>query len=113
MRVNRRGMLIGGVASLAAVRGVQAAPSTWLHEVDVVVVGAGAAGFTAAIVAREAGASVALLEAQPHSGGHASSGGGNVALGGGTGRQKHYGIEGSPDLLFRHLTDWAAVDANG
>jgi succinate dehydrogenase/fumarate reductase flavoprotein subunit len=115
MKVNRRGMLIGATASLAAVRGAQAAlPSQrWSQEVDVVVVGAGAAGFTTAIVAREAGASVALLEVQPHIGGHAIISGGNVALGGGTSQQQHYGIEDSPDLLFRDLTDWAAVNTNG
>ncbi len=115
MRVSRRAMLIGGAASLAPLRGGHAAlpGHRWSHEVDVVVVGAGAAGFTTAIVAREAGASVALLEAQPHIGGHAIISGGNVALGGGTSQQKHYGIEDSPDLLFRDLTDWAAVNVNG
>ncbi len=87
MKVNRRRMLLGGAASLAAVRGAQAAQPRrrWSQEVDVVVVGAGAAGYATAIVAREAGASVALLEAQPHIGGHAIISGGNVALGGGTG----------------------------
>ena len=114
MKVNRRRMLAGGVASLAAVSGAEAAPGRrWSQEVDVVVVGAGAAGFVAAIVAREAGASVALLEAQPHIGGHAIISGGNVALGGGTSQQRVHGIEDSPDLLFRDLTDWTAVNTNG
>src|ERR1700730_10734413 len=56
----------------------------WHSEVDVVVIGAGAAGVPAAIAAREAGSTVILLEAQPHLGGHAITSGGNVPLGGGT-----------------------------
>jgi hypothetical protein len=39
--------------------------------------------------------------------------GGNVPLGGGTSVQKKYGIMDSPDLLFRDLTDWSVVEANG
>ena len=36
---------------------------TWDHEADVVVVGSGATGLTAAIEAKEAGASVLIVEA--------------------------------------------------
>ena len=39
--------------------------------------------------------------------------GGNVALGGGTSRQKKYGVEDSPDRLFADLTDWSVVEPNG
>ena len=73
---------------------------TWHSEADVVVIGSGATGMPAAIVAREAGASVILVEAEPHIGGHAIVSGGNVPLGGGTSAQKKHGIEDSPDLLF-------------
>jgi succinate dehydrogenase/fumarate reductase flavoprotein subunit len=85
----------------------------WDLEADVVVIGAGATGLPAAIVAREAGASVILVEAQPHMGGHAICSGGNVPLGGGTSAQKKHGIEDSPDLLFQDLTDWSVVQPNG
>jgi len=85
----------------------------WDREADVVVIGSGAVGFPAAIQAREAGASVILLEAQNHVGGHAITSGGNVPLGGGTSAQKKHGIVDSPDLLFADLTDWSVVQPNG
>src|SRR5262249_1974937 len=91
----------------------QQAPSHWAREADVVVIGSGAAGMPAAIVAREAGASVIIVEAEPHIGGHAITSGGNLPLGGGTRYQKKYGIEDSPDLFFRDLTDWSVVENNG
>jgi len=85
----------------------------WHREADVVVIGSGATGMPAAIVAREAGASVIMVEAQPRIGGHAITSGGNLPLGGGTSYQKKYGIEDSPDLFFRDLTDWSVVESNG
>jgi succinate dehydrogenase/fumarate reductase flavoprotein subunit len=85
----------------------------WHSEADVVVIGAGATGLPAAIAARENGASVILVEAQPHMGGHAICSGGNVPLGGGTSAQKKHGIEDSPDRLFLDLTDWSVVQPNG
>ena len=77
------------------------------------MIGSGASGLPAAIVAREAGSSVIVVEAQPHIGGHGICSGGNVPLGGGTSAQKKYGIEDSPDLVFRDLTDWSVVEPNG
>src|ERR1700761_4851235 len=88
-------------------------PAIWDREVDIVVIGAGATGLPAAIVAREAGCSVTLVEAESDIGGHAIISGGNIPLGGGTSVQKKYGIEDSPDLLFRDLTDWSVVGPNG
>jgi succinate dehydrogenase/fumarate reductase flavoprotein subunit len=89
------------------------APATWDRTADIVVIGAGATGLPAAIVAREAGCSVILVEAEPDIGGHAIISGGNIPLGGGTSVQRKYGIEDSPDLLFRDLTDWSVVGPNG
>jgi succinate dehydrogenase/fumarate reductase flavoprotein subunit len=77
------------------------------------VIGAGAMGMTAATVAREAGSSVILVEAEGDIGGHAIASVGNVPLGGGTSAQRKYGIEDSPDLIFRDLTDWSVVQPNG
>ncbi len=94
---------------------VQAAspPTTWHTEADVVVIGSGAMGLPAAIAAREAGASVIVIEAENDIGGHAITSGGNIPLGGGTSVQKKYGIDDSPELLFRDLTDWSVVEPNG
>jgi succinate dehydrogenase/fumarate reductase flavoprotein subunit len=86
---------------------------SWTAEADIVVVGSGATGMPAAIVAREAGCSVILIEAEADIGGHAIVSGGNVPLGGGTSAQKKYGIPDTPDLLFKDLTDWSVVEPNG
>ena len=101
-----------GASPPVAAQGMQA-NLEWSRETDVVVIGAGAMGLPAAIVAREAGASVIVLEAEHDIGGHAITSGGNVPLGGGTRAQKQHGIEDSPDLLFRDLTDWSVVEPNG
>ena len=121
MAVNRRDLLLrGGIAAGALAAGraeAQAGPQTpsphWDAVADVVVIGAGACGTTAAIAAREAGRSVILLEREPHGGGHAITSGGNVPLGGGTSLQKKYGITDTPDQLFADLTDWSVVEPNG
>ena len=85
----------------------------WDLEADVVVIGSGAAGLPAAIKAADGGASVIVVEANYDVGGHAIVSGGNVPLGGGTSAQKKHGIEDSPDLVFRDLTDWTVVQSNG
>jgi succinate dehydrogenase/fumarate reductase flavoprotein subunit len=85
----------------------------WDREADVVVIGSGATGMPAAIVAREAGASVIVVEAQNHIGGHAITSGGNLPLGGGNRYQKKYGIADSAELFFQDLTDWSVVETNG
>jgi succinate dehydrogenase/fumarate reductase flavoprotein subunit len=88
-------------------------PPAWHAEADVVVIGSGATGMTAAIVAREAGASVIVVEQEHDIGGHAITSGGNVPLGGGTSAQRKHGIADSPELLFQDLTDWSVVEPNG
>ena len=109
-----------GAAGIATALGAHSAaaqtkrpPRRWDLTTDVVVVGAGAAGFPAAIVAREQGADVLLLEAESHVGGHAICSGGNLPLGGGNSAQRKYGIEDSADIVFRDLTDWSVLQPNG
>ena len=111
MNMKRRNLLLGssGMAAALAVNQLASAgpasaqapnpPAKWQQDADVVVIGSGATGLPAAIVAREAGASVILVEAEKDIGGHAITSGGNVPLGGGTSAQKKYGIDDSPDLL--------------
>ncbi len=86
---------------------------SWDLEADIVVVGSGAAGLTAAIKAVEGGASVIVVEANYDIGGHAILSGGHVALGGGTSAQQRHDIMDSPDLVFSDLTDWSIVQPNG
>jgi len=66
---------------------------------DVVVIGAGAAGFTAAITAHDAGAKVILLEKQPITGGNSmlAAGGMNAAN---TKIQAKKGVKDSAELMF-------------
>jgi succinate dehydrogenase/fumarate reductase flavoprotein subunit len=106
--------------SATALVTAQAAPPTgqdaggnWDKEADVVIAGAGAAGLPAAVAAREAGASVLLLDANTDVGGHAILTGAKIALGGGTSSQKKRGILDSPDRVFADLTDWSVVEQNG
>jgi hypothetical protein len=123
MTMNRRDLLAKGsmaaalaVGELATTRAeAQTAPTgiKWDREADIIVVGAGATGLPAAIVAREAGNSVFLLEAEKHAGGHAICSGGNMPLGGGTSFQKKWGIKDTPDLVFQDLTDWSVTSSNG
>ncbi|MCL3818724.1 FAD-dependent oxidoreductase [Aeromicrobium wangtongii] len=70
-------------------------------DVDVVVVGAGAAGLSCAIRAASAGASVLLVEKDRRLGGTLHLSGGHLAAGG-TRRQREQGIADSPE---EHLTD--------
>ncbi|MGR3321626.1 MAG: flavocytochrome c [Pseudooceanicola sp.] len=85
----RRALLGSGAAAgagLAFSGAAQAAPlpvpQTWDEEVDVIVVGTGFAGLAAAIEARKAGASVALLEKMRVTGGNSIISGGVIAAAG-------------------------------
>ncbi|MGZ3536502.1 MAG: FAD-dependent oxidoreductase [Thermodesulfobacteriota bacterium] len=122
-RISRRQFLKRTAAASAAVAAsgfiqqevvsAKQLPIKWDKEADVVVIGAGATGLPAAIVAQEARAKVILVEAAFDIGGHAITSGGNIPLGGGTSAQKKAGIDDSPDLLFQDLTDWSIVQPNG
>lgn len=109
---------LGGGAAMHARAEASAAnpfelPETWDLEADVVVIGSGPTGLPAAIRARDAGASVLVVEANYDVGGHGLMNGGTIQLGGGTRLQKKYGVEDSADLWFRDLTDWSIVETNG
>src|SRR5207245_6549378 len=87
---------------------VNAAPQArvqWDRTADVVVIGAGASGLPAAIMARDRSATVILIDANHDIGGHAMLSGGRVPLGGGTSLQKKYGIVDSADQVYLDHTD--------
>jgi hypothetical protein len=125
--ISRRQFVKGAGASAAALGGAAAIPMSaaqtaenpyvvpdeWDLEADIVIIGSGPTGLPAAIRARDAGASVIIVEANYDAGGHGLMNGGTIQLGGGTKLQKKYGIEDSPDTMFRDLTDWSVVESNG
>lgn len=76
--------------------------ATWDAQCDVLVVGYGAAGAAAAIVAREGGAQVTIAE-RFEGGGASAKSGGVVYAGGGTRQQKALGYEDTPEQMFRYL----------
>jgi 3-oxo-5alpha-steroid 4-dehydrogenase len=70
---------------------------------DVLVIGLGAAGVSAAIEARKAGAEVLVLERASAGGGSTALSGGFVYLGGGTRVQKLNGIEDAAEDMAKYL----------
>jgi 3-oxo-5alpha-steroid 4-dehydrogenase len=75
----------------------------WADEADVVVVGFGAAGSSAAWEAASAGASVLVLERAGASGGAAAMSDGMIYLGGGTPTQQAAGIEDTVENMRTFL----------
>lgn len=71
---------------------------------DLVVVGGGLAGVSAALTAAEAGADVILLEKQPELGGSSAMSGGLLAFAD-TDLQRRQGITDSSELLFNDLRE--------
>ena len=71
--------------------------------VDVVVVGLGAAGASAAVAARQAGADVLAVERGAGPGGTSANSGGLIYLGGGTALQSACGFEDSPENMAAFL----------
>jgi succinate dehydrogenase/fumarate reductase flavoprotein subunit len=75
----------------------------WSDEADVVVIGFGIAGGSAALEAARAGARVILLERAAVYGGTSAMAGGHFYLGGGTAVQKATGIEDSAEEMEAYL----------
>lgn len=72
------------------------------RDFDVIVVGSGAAGLSAAIEAREAGASVMMIEADTHLGGATRNSTG-VVYAVRTGTQAEAGVEDDPDTFYDYI----------
>ncbi|WP_306590190.1 flavocytochrome c [Geothrix sp. 21YS21S-4] len=77
-------------------------PKTWDETHDVVVVGTGFAGLSAAIEARLAGASVLVIEKMPVHGGNSIINGGDFAAPANS-FQKAAGIQDSPDQMLKDM----------
>jgi fumarate reductase flavoprotein subunit len=73
-----------------------------MRDYDVVVIGSGAAGLSAAVAARDAGAEVLVCEAGDRVGGTSANSGG-LFLAAGTELQRRQGVADSPDALFEHF----------
>ncbi|MGY2491761.1 FAD-dependent oxidoreductase [Cupriavidus sp. CP313] len=71
---------------------------------DLIVVGGGMAGFSAALEAAQHGAAVLLIEKQAEFGGSSAMSGGCLAFAG-TDLQRQAGVEDSADLLYKDLRE--------
>lgn len=74
----------------------------WNETADVIVVGSGFAGLTAAVEARNSGASVIVIEKMRAPGGNSIISDGGIAAAG-TEEQRKAGIEDSPDLMYQDM----------
>jgi len=81
-------------------------------EADVAIVGLGCAGACAAIEAREAGATVVVLERASGGGGTSAQSGGLIYLGGGTPVQKACGYDDSADAMYAFLMEACGPNAD-
>ncbi len=105
--LSRRGLLkaVAGAALGATALAARPARATmrWDDQADVIVIGLGAAGASAAIEARRAGASVLVLECGEAGGGTSALAGGIIYYGGGTPLQKALGYDDSPEEMLKYL----------
>jgi hypothetical protein len=99
---------VGGVAALSlGAKEASAQGVVWNRTVDIVIVGAGVAGLSAAVEAAEQGASVIAIDMNYDIGGHGIMSGGQLHLGGGNEHQKLKGVADTADLVFK---DWTRAD---
>ena len=81
-----------------------ALPEKWDEVIDVVVVGSGFAGLSAAIESHDAGCSVMVIEKMDKPGGNSWINGGQVAAAG-SALQKKQGIKDSPELMLKDMLE--------
>jgi fumarate reductase flavoprotein subunit len=104
-RSSRRTFLQGAAAlsvgaAISTTRGTAANAAPAVEKVDVIVIGSGLAGLTAALSAVENGAKVVLLEKERTLGGDSILATGSLYLGG-TSVQKAAGINDAPDAFYK------------
>ncbi len=115
--VSRRNLIKGAALGMMGAAGASAASiapafadeasQSWDYTADVIVLGAGGSGLTAAVKAAEEGASVIVVETNFDCGGHTSVSEGYIHIGGGIDLQVENGIEDSIDLYY---TDHTSTD---
>src|SRR5438270_11824789 len=107
---------VGCMSNLESIAPIAPRPlaevTSWDGEADVVVVGYGCAGASAAIGALEAGASVTVLERAGAGGGASAMAGGEIYLGGGTPIQKACGFDDTPQAMYDYLMAATGPAAN-
>ena len=101
MRTLAIAALIAWFAAVAAAS--RQAPASQAN-IDVIVVGAGLSGLTAAVDMGRAGVNVLVVDMNSVAGGHAVLAGGVALVG--TPVQERAGITDSPDLAYRDWMDW-------
>jgi 3-oxo-5alpha-steroid 4-dehydrogenase len=114
IRISRRAVVAGlGAAAATVAAGAAALPrsavKSWDITTDVLVAGSGAAGVSAAIEARRAGAEVLLIESLSQFGGSSAMSGGVVYAGGGTALQQALKVEDSVEDMFNFISRAGAV----
>ena len=97
------------IASITTVIVVACGSETAKRDADVIVIGAGIAGISAALEASAAGARVLVIESSSVAGGHAVKAGGFAMVD--TPLQKKRGHQDTPDIAFNDLMTWGE-DAN-
>lgn len=112
--LSRRQLLAGiGATAATTAAGAAAVPHAsvpaWDITTDVLIAGSGAAGVSAAIEARAAGADVYLLESLGEFGGASAMSGGVVYAGGGTALQKSLNVADSPEEMYNFLSKVGSV----
>ena len=84
----------------------------WHTETDVLIVGGGGAGISAAIDAADAGAKVIVLEAASDAGGSTALAGGLIYMGGGTPTQKACGFDDDIEEMYKYLLQASGPNAD-
>ena len=103
----RRQLLRTGLAGLAVAPFAASAADTekearWDRTVDILIVGTGFAGLSAAIEAKRAGANPLVIDKMAFTGGNSRITGGGIAVPGSP-MQKEKGIEDSPELMLADM----------
>ncbi|MFT3914922.1 MAG: flavocytochrome c [Anaeromyxobacteraceae bacterium] len=96
------GTAAAGLAPAAAEAAAPELPKRWDETTDVLVVGTGFAGLSAAVEARVAGADVLVIEKMPVHGGNSIINGGDFCAAGNT-FQKEAGVQDSPELMLKDM----------